>query len=124
MIHSDKISFLLVVRGFIKRGLSLDSFKNVESCSVQISDFDREFRAPLQAGILGILEEAQVRPVLFEQLKFFRLHLAFVEVSLFGKVFDPKHRAWLVAKHLLGPSVSPSLETLSITADWFSAGVL
>ena len=109
----------LVAQGFITRGLSLDSFKTVESCSIRITDFDKFVTFQRRAALFDILEAAPEG--LFDKLESFELYLSFVNVSMFNEVFDPEHRGWRIAKDLLGPGAAPVLKTLSITVAWFGS---
>ena len=117
-MSDDNVS--LVAWNFFKRGQSLDFLRAMESCSIQIADLDKLMgKFQRQARILDTLEGAPEG--LLEKLKSFKICLSFARIPLFDKIFDPGHRAWSIAKHLLGPSVAPSLKTLSITTAWLAA---
>jgi len=115
MRASDNIVFL-VSSAFIEQCLPFDFLTTLEYCSIRITDLDKSVTSQHRATLLDILEAAPEG--LLYKLKSFELYLQIVAVPLFGTIFDPEHRAWRIAKRLLGPSVAPSLESLSITTAW------
>jgi len=100
----------------MERGLSLDSLKTVESCSIHISQMQRLLSSEDRVTILDLLEAAPSG--LLNGLKFFRLYFL-VEELLLQELLDPERRGWSIAKRLLGPTASPSLKSLYISVAWF-----
>ena len=100
----------------MQEGLSLDNFRNLEKCSISIHGLNRSIKSRRRLVLLDILEAAPAGFLC--NLKSFKLSLLYLPHPLFDRIFDPEARGWSLARRLLGPKNSPSLEFFPATSRW------